>query len=208
MQKNIEGVQLVIKLVLVVAVLFAAPSWDVKVSAQQPTVSIPTVTGTPMGITATVRSEEPQVNVRSGPNVEYAKIGVLVAGEQVIVLGRTPGGEWLKIIYPGVASGVAWVYAAYVIVSIGQEVPIVEPPRDPTPLVTPTIDPILAAQFAVEIPATRLPPFTPPPPLVIPSYSNSSAVVGTNSLPWGLAISLLTAVGVFGSLISFLRGRG
>ncbi|HEX7557203.1 MAG TPA: hypothetical protein VF338_11305, partial [Leptolinea sp.] len=34
---------------------------------QQPTILIPTVTGTPIGAAVTVKSDQQQINVRSGP---------------------------------------------------------------------------------------------------------------------------------------------
>jgi hypothetical protein len=50
-----------------------------------------------------------------------------------------------------------------------------------------------------------LPTFTPPAPLVIPTYENpDERAVG---VPMGLVITLLALIGGFGSLISFLRGR-
>ena len=131
-------------------------------SNQQPTVSIPTVTGTPKGPIAIVYSDpEDQINVRSGPDVFYPKVGVLINRQEVPALARTEGGTWVKIAYPGVPEGVAWVYAPYVRVT--GELPVVPKPPTPTPQTTPTIDPTLAAQFISEIPATRKPTFTPAP---------------------------------------------
>lgn len=173
---------------------------------QQPTVAIPTVTGTPTGPMAIVYSDpEEQINVRSGPGIEYPKVGVLLNRQQVPALGTTPGGSWVQILYPGVESGVAWVYAP--LVRVDAILPIVEPPPTPTPLVTPTIDPTLASQFIVDIPATRLPTFTPPPPLVIPTLSTSNVSTGTGGVPIGFVITGLTFLGVFGLVISLLRRR-
>jgi len=174
--------------------------------AQQPTVNVPTVTGTPIGAIAIVYSEpEDQINVRSGPGTDYPKVGILLNRQQVPALGATPGGSWVQIIYPGVDSGVAWVYAP--LIRIQGELPIVEPPPTPTPLVTPTIDPTLAAQFIVDIPATRLPTFTPPPPLIIPTFPAEEPVTGTGGVPMGFVITGLAIVGVFGLAISLLRRR-
>ena len=174
---------------------------------QQPTVSIPTVTGTATGPIAVVNSEpEEQINVRSGPGLDYPKIGVLLNRQQVPALGRTPGGTWVMIIYPGVQEGVAWVYAPLVSI-LGGELPIVEPPPTPTPLVTPTIDPTLAAQFVVDIPPTRMPTFTPPPPLVIPTFAVQETTTGTGNVPIGFVISGLSVLGFFGLLLSLLRRR-
>lgn len=173
-------------------------------SNQQPTVAIPTVTGTPTGPLAIVYSDpEDQINVRSGPDVFYPKVGVLINRQEVPAIARTEGGTWVKIVYPGVAEGVAWVYAPYVRVT--GELPIVPKPPTPTPATTPTIDPTLAAQFISEIPATRKPTFTPAPPLIIPTYETSSTHSGTAGLPSGFIILGLVSIGVFGLIVSVLR---
>jgi len=173
-------------------------------SYQQPTVAIPTVTGTPKGPIAIVYSDpEDQINVRSGPDIFYPKVGVLINRQEVPALARTEGGTWVKIVYPGVQEGVAWVYAPYVRVT--GELPIVPKPPTPTPETTPTIDPTLAAQFISEIPPTRKPTFTPPPPLIVPTYAAGEISSGTGGLPSGFIILGLVSVGIFGLIVSFLR---
>jgi len=173
-------------------------------SYQQPTVAIATVTGTPKGTIAIVYSEpEDQINVRSGPGVNYPKVGVLINRQEVPALAKTEGGIWIKIVYPGVPEGVAWIYAPYVRVT--GELPIIPKPPTPTPETTPTIDPTLASQFISEIPPTRKPTFTPPPPLIIPTFASSLITSGTGGLPSGFIILGLVSIGVFGLMVSFLR---
>ena len=173
---------------------------------QQPTGSIPTVTSSPSGPIAIVTSEYDQINIRSGPdNVIYPIVGVLVAGQQVTALGRTAGGSWVQIEYPGVPGGTAWVYAY--LVELRGNVPIVEPPPTPTPQVTPTIDPTLASQFIIDIAPTRLPTYTPPPPLIIPTFTVAPVSQGTAGVPMGFVIIGMGVVGLFGMMISLLRGR-
>jgi hypothetical protein len=173
---------------------------------QQPTVAIPTVTGTPTGPYIIVVSDpEDQINVRSGPGTEYPKIGVLLNRQQVPALGRLPGGTWVLVSYPGVEGGVGWVYAP--LTQLYGDVPIAEIPSTPTPRVTPTIDPTLASQFVVDIPPTRLPTFTPPPQLVIPTFPVEDIPTGTGGIPMGFVISGLAVVGFFGLILSFLRRR-
>lgn len=172
---------------------------------QIPTVAVPTVTGTPSGAVATVTMEQDQINVRGGPSTEYPVVGVLIAGQQVPALGRSVGGDWVQIAYPGVAGGIAWVYSPLVIVS--GSLPIVEPPPTPTPRTTPTVDPTLAAQFIVEIPPTRLPTFTAPPPLILPTFVPEQAVTPAERVPMGLLIVGMGIIGIFGVMISLLRGR-
>lgn len=177
-------------------------------SAQIPTVDIPTVTGTPSGAMAIVLpGAQDQINVRSGPGaVGYDIIGVLVVSQSVPALGRSVGGDWVQIAYPGAPDGVAWVYAP--LVELTGPVPIVEPPPTPTPRTTPTIDPTLAAQFLVELQPTRLPTFTEPAPVVRPTFvASTGGTLATGRIPMGMVISVLLVVGGFGVLISLLRGR-
>ncbi|MBI3159314.1 MAG: SH3 domain-containing protein [Chloroflexi bacterium] len=174
---------------------------------QQPTVAIPTVTGTPQGPSVRVNADQAQINVRSGPGTEYPIVGVLVAGQIVPAFGKSAAGLWIQIGYSGVPEGVAWVYSPLVTVLRGSELPIIEPPPTPTPLVTPTLDPTLAAQFVAEIPATRLPTFTAPPPLAIPTYAAEEPLLTANTFPVGLLISILGIVGMLGAFFSALAIR-
>lgn len=173
------------------------------VAKQQPTGVIPTVTGTPSGPIATVNSDNAQINVRSGPNTFYPEVGILVAGQQVVAIGRTPGGDWIQIVYPGVPEGVAWIYSGLVTLGPGN-LPVVEPPPTPTPRTTPTVDPTLAAQFNIESTPTRLPTFTAPPPIAIPEFEDSAGGVAAG-IPMGFVIVSLAVIGIFGFVISLLR---
>ena len=155
---------------------------------------------------ATVNQDQEQINVRGGPSQDYPIVGVLQQGERVPAIGRSVGGDWVQIAYPVVDGGVAWVYTYLVTIS-GGELPVIVPPPTPTPRVTPTIDPTLAAQFIVTSAPTRLPTFTPPPPLTVPTFPASSGSQVLSGVPMGLVIIGMAAVGLFGTLISFLRGR-
>src|ERR1051326_4439770 len=74
------------------------------VLAQQPTGSIPTVTGTPEGPVVTVDQSLQVVRVYAGPSVyDYPSIGVLLANEKAPALARAKGKEdWIEIRYLGV----------------------------------------------------------------------------------------------------------
>ncbi len=186
------------------AVLLNVPAPQ-KVAAQQPTGSVPTVTSTLTGPTIRVTYPE-QINVRSGPSSYlYTAIGVLLSGQTAPAIGRSPGGDWIQIRYDGVPGSVGWVYAPLVGLSANASLPIVEPLLTPTPATTPTIDPTLAAAFIPQYTATRLPTFTPPGVLIIPTYVSPARPTG--GVPLGLAIVMLALIGAFGALISFLRGR-
>lgn len=177
------------------------------VKAQIPTVAIPTVTSSPQGSTISVRrdSDQDSINVRSGPSAKYDIIGVLIVGQTVPAKGRTPGGDWIQIFYPGVPDSTGWVYSP--LVDVSGSLPIVEPPPTPTPRTTPTVDPTLAAQFILEIPPTRLPTYTAPPPLIIPTFTAEEEPAVTTIIPMGIVVIGMAVLGVFGILISFLRGN-
>ncbi|OGO32296.1 MAG: hypothetical protein A2Z16_09980 [Chloroflexi bacterium RBG_16_54_18] len=200
-------IQLILFLALVLVAFNIIPSASAGEWSQIPTVSIATVTGTPVGAIAIVRdNEQGFVNVRSGPSSVYFEIvGVLVEGSQIPALGRSPGGEWIKIAYPGVNGGVAWIWVD--LVDIRGNLPIVELPPTPTPRTTATIDPTLAAQFLVEIPPTRMPTFTAPGPVIRPTYTQEPALGAPGRVPMGLILIVMTVVGLLGALISFLGRR-
>ncbi len=189
---------------------FPGGSAQAGVPAQQPTGSIPTVTSSPAGWQVTLKTgegAEEQINVRAGPASNYAKVGILTSGQVAPALGRTNGGDWILIRYPGAPEGIGWVYEPYVnILGIGS-LPIVEPPATITPQTTPTIDPTLAAQFLVEVRPTRLPTYTAPPPLVLATYPASTDANTPPRVPMGFLIIGLGVVGLFGVLIAILRGR-
>lgn len=183
-------------------------TWTTKLtaSAQQPTVAIPTVTSSPFGTMVTVNQDQEQINVRAGPGQDYPVVGVLQQGERVPALGRSIGGDWIQIAYPVVNGGVAWVYSYLVSIS-GGELPIIVPPPTSTPRVTSTIDPTLAAQFIINVGPTRLPTFTQPPPLSIPTYVPTNENTSSGGLPLGFFITGLGVLGFFGLMISVFRGR-
>jgi uncharacterized protein YraI len=174
---------------------------------QQPTVMIPTVTSTPMGAAVTVKSDQEQINVRSGPGTLYPKVGVLLAGQVIPAKGKSPGGEWILVEYPGVEGGTAWLYAPLVDLVPGSVLEVVEPPPTPTPLSTATIDPTLAAQFIVTTIPTRLPTFTPPPPLQIPTFLPADSGGVNTKIPPGMLIISLVTIGALLGVVSFTQGR-
>lgn len=186
---------------------FFSPSSKV-VSAQQPTGSVPTVTGTPSGPTITVDPSLDTIRVYAGPSsFDYPAIGILLANESAPALGRAKDRlEWIQIRYPGVPGSIGWVYGLYVKLSPGAFLPSIDIPPTPTPISTPTIDPTLEAAFIGQQTPTRLPTFTPPPPLDLPSFTEP-ATTGTAGIPAGLLILGLGLFGFFGAVISYLRGR-
>lgn len=184
---------------------FYIPSQDVVV-AQQPTGSIPTVTGTPSGMIVRVNFDLNVVNVYSGPSSYlYPSVGVLLKGQEVPAIGVSEDNNWIQVYYPGIPGSIAWVYSPYVTIIKTGRLPRVQAPSTPTPLSTPTINPSLAAAFIDPSTPTRLPTFTPPPELIVPTFLPEADT--SNRIPVGLLIVALGFIGAFGALISFLRGN-
>jgi len=174
---------------------------------QIPTGSIPTVTGTPVGAVAIVKvNEQGFANVRAGPStIGYEIIGVLVVGQQVPALGRSSGGDWVQISYPGVPGGVGWIWSD--LVDISGTLSVVEPPPTPTSNVTPTIDPTLAAQFQIDIAPTRLPTYTAPAAISLPTFTVEERAAAPAGIPMALVIIGMAIVGIIGTTISLLGSR-
>ena len=207
MRRNYSSLLLlgsVIGISLVVMIMLSVPTM---VTAQIPTGSIPTVTGPPMtAFIVVLDNEQGFANVRSGPGtLGYDVVGVLVVGQQAAALGRTVVGDWILIAYPGVPGGQAWIFKD--LVEVEGDLQILDPPPTQTPQTTATLDPTLAAQFQVEIVPTRMPTFTAPPALVLPTYSDDSSSGGSFGVPIGFVIIGMAVLGLFGLLVSFFRGR-
>jgi hypothetical protein len=196
-----------ILLVMGINLVFVDPWFEIVFANQPgqiPTGSIPTVTGTPYGPYIIVNSDNEQINVRAYPDPLAPKVGVLLAGQKVPAKGKSNG--YIEVEYVGIPGGLAWVYAN--LVTVYGELPLVEPPSTSTPLYTSTIDPTLAAQFLITLAPTRLPTFTAPPPLVIPTFpaaGNNNHASGR--IPMGMIIVGIGALGIFLGFISLIRGR-
>lgn len=155
---------------------------------------------TPTGIFVTVTYTDP-INVRGGPStVYYPIVGQVVPGDILPALGVSPGREWVQVSYPDAPGGVGWVYATYVSVS-GGELRVVEPPPTSTPLATTTIDPTLAAAFNFQPTTTRMPTFTPPSPLNVPTFEDANTS-RPSGISMGVLVLSLASIGVFGLLVS------
>ena len=193
---------------ILAAMLFATihvPA-PILVHAQQPTGSIPTVTGTPLGPMVTIYENNDQVDVYAGPSsYDYPAVGVMLAGEQAPALGQAEGLDWIEIQYMGVPNSVAWIYAPYVSITGGANLPNISVPPTPTPASTPTINPTLVAALIPAITSTRLSTFTPPAPAAIPTFVDETR--RPSSVPVGLIIAAFLFIGGLGAIISFLRGR-
>lgn len=195
-------------LILVFTIVSGFVSSGNPVSAQQSETATPTSTwfGTLPGQYITVTNNEP-INVRTGPSsFDYPVIGTLAVGATAPATGRSQAGEWIEIEFPGAPRGKGWVYSANVTLSGGPLLPIVEPPPTPVPLETPTLNPTYVAAFQILPTSTRLPTFTAPPPLVIPTYENpANSSSGRVITLWVVAI--LGVIGIAGFILGSFRRR-
>ncbi len=177
--------------------MFSASSLTT-VLAQQPT-NVPAT-----GMFITVITDEPQINIRMGPSSSvYPIVGTLLTGSTAPALGRSQGGDWIQIEFPGAPDNKGWVYSPLVQVSPGT-LQIVAPPPTPVQPATSTVDPTLAAQFNIAPTSTRLPTFTPPPSLTLPAYTPSSGG-SENSVPLGVVILAFAVLGLVGLPLSLIR---
>jgi uncharacterized protein YraI len=157
---------------------------------------------TPSGVYITVTYSDP-INVRGGPStVRYPVVGRLSPGDRLPALGVSRGHEWVQVAYPQAPGGVGWVYAIYVTVA-GGELLVVEAPSTQTPLVTATIDATLAAVFNIQPTASRIPTFTPPPPLTVPQFTEVSTPREAMVAP-GIFVVGLLILGASGLLVSIV----
>ena len=180
---------------------------DSEVHAQQPTGSVPTVTGTPAGVIVRVRIDQSNelVPVYAGPSASlYPQVGVILMGQELPAYGISQDGQYVQIYYPGIPESVAWVFGVYVETIKTGPLPELIAPNTPTIVATVTIQSTLVAAFLPEVTQTRLPTFTPAPQLIVSTFLPEQEV---NRVPAGLLILGLGFIGGFGVLISFLRGR-
>jgi hypothetical protein len=152
-----------------------------------------------------VYTDQNLIAVYAGPSsYNYDQIGILAAGERAPAIGYSQDGNWIEIVYLGVTGGKGWVYGPFVAISTSS-LPKVEAPPTAAPKTTPTLNPTFVSAFGVELEPTRLPTFTPPAPLELPSYTQATSSAA--KVPLGLIILVLALVGILGAIISFVRGN-
>jgi len=172
------------------------------VTAQEPTDTPPPASG----LFITVVTDEPFINVRMGPSSSvYPIVGQLVTGSVAPALGRSQGGDWIQIEFPGAPNNKGWVYSPLVVVSPPGSLQIAEPPPTPPQPPTATIDPTLAAQFSIEPTSTRLPTFTPAPSLTPSNFDMTPVKDPTASVPPAAIIIAFVILGLIGLPLSLIR---
>jgi hypothetical protein len=142
--------------------------------------------------------------VRAGPGVDYERVGTLLAGQQAPALGRSAGGDWVQISFPEGPDGLGWVYTY--LVDVNGELPIVIPPAPRLPYDSHDRS-YSSSAIHYRATANRLPTFTAPPPLVIPTIAPLDNAQDQRSDPLLYIMIVLGALGLFSLLVSFIRVR-
>ena len=179
------------------------PGITTPVLGQFPTLEVPTVTGTPRGLWVRAIGEPTiPLNVPSGPSATSSQVGVFLVGQEATAFGYY--GSYVQIEYAGAPGDRGWVVLDRVEV-FGGTLPMLQAPPTETPSITKTIDPTLAAQFIITAQPSRLPTFTEPPALQIPTFQAETGGTATGGIPIGYVIITLAGLGLFLSLIAILR---
>ena len=149
-----------------------------------------------------------KVNVRTGPATYFDQVGVLVAGQMAPALGRTEVGEWIQVEYPGAPGSQAWIYAALVTVRDAElmDLAVVVPPPTPTLSISTTLIYDTESGGPATAAATRLPTFTPAPPIVIPTFAPEA--LGPARVPPIYYIGGLLALSLVFAIIAVMQQRG
>jgi hypothetical protein len=142
-----------------------------------------------------------KANLRAGPGTDYDLLGALAYGDTAPATGRSAKSDWVQIAYAGGPGGRAWVWIKTIEVQGGavNSLPVIDPP--PTPTLPPT-----ARGEVGPIPTlipTRLPTFTPPPP--VPPVSFTEPPLGASRFPLAAVILGLFAFGLFSGMMAFVR---
>jgi uncharacterized protein YgiM (DUF1202 family) len=120
-------------------------------SAGQPPAGQPPAGQQPPADAPSVTVTNEFVNVRTGPDVAYPKIGELRQGQVAPVRGKSADGRWWQISYPAGPGGIGWVINDYVQAnSSAANVPVAAapprptaPPPPPRPAATPVLIPLV-----------------------------------------------------------------
>lgn len=131
----------------------------------------PTPTNTPTATPTLTREEIRQIelvpgvpsittntdlNVRTGPGLGFARLGILPPGTTIEIIGRVEDGSWWQIIYPQSEANFGWVADGFGAGQFLNEVPIVQPGAIDATIVR-TSTPIVSA-VDTQPPATLSPP--------------------------------------------------
>ncbi|MFN8458970.1 MAG: PKD domain-containing protein [Anaerolineae bacterium] len=115
---------------------------------------------------STLLTATTNLNVRSGPGINYPTLGMLQSGQTATVTGLSPDNGWWQIKFSGAPHAYGWVSARYVTADNVSNVPVVQaPPVPATPVaaITPTPVPT-PTPLPAPVPVIVQPPSSKPAP--------------------------------------------
>jgi hypothetical protein len=122
----------------------------------------PDVTATPTPLPVPQLTALRNVNVRSGPGTNYARIGTLAGGDSADVTGTNPGGDWYQIDFNGkpgwVSEDLISLSGSSEAVAVAENIPAPPPTARPKPRPTSLPAPQPQPQPQPQEPAPALPP--------------------------------------------------
>ncbi len=150
-----------------------------------------------------------QINVRTGPEVSFPQVGLLVIGQTAPLLGRSESGGWLLVEYLGAPDNTGWISRDLVQIR-GIDFGALEivpfdgtPPPPPTPSPPPEVQQLIEERNGE---ATVVPTYTFPPTLSALDFQTTAASQQSSVPPAIILISLLAVSIIFGGL-AILRRR-
>ncbi len=153
-------------------------------AAGTPTPTVPVETPTPTVPAKPSLITKTDLNVRSGPGIEYDLLGLLPAGVTVEIIGRDETRQWWQIRFSPAADGIGWVAAdpAFSTTANVDNVAVAQAPPPPTgtPTPTATVVPPTSTPTVTTIPPT----FTATPlPTLTPTATGQPTVIDFNVSP-------------------------
>ncbi len=134
-------------------------------AAPTPTSALTPETPTPTVPTNPALTTKTDLNVRSGPGIQYDLLGLLPAGVTVEIIGRDETRQWWQVRFSPAADGIGWVAAdpAFSTTANVDNVAIAQAPPTPTGTPTPTDTPVppTSTPTVTSIPASPTPTDTP-----------------------------------------------
>ncbi|MBM3150704.1 MAG: hypothetical protein FJZ96_00630 [Chloroflexi bacterium] len=108
-----------------------------------------------------------RLNVRAGPGLDYAILGMIEPPATVILTGKNQIGSWLQVAYDPSPTGLGWVAVAYIQVTEMSVLPALDESGTPIPVETggatavplsptPTLGPALADGDSLEEPGLQV----------------------------------------------------
>lgn len=144
-QKQNIGIVVALVVIIILLVLFYVNACSSAPPAPTPaTVSVEASPAT--GTTEIKAGVLSNVNLRSGPGINYAVVGSVPADSEVTVIGRTEDGQWLRV--KSDAAEQVWVTADAALIKIEQallnSLPVVEAPALPYDVNNPKVNDVLS----------------------------------------------------------------